>query len=171
MYHFLSGYTSKVAGTERDLGNEPAATFSACFGSPFLPRNPAVYAEMLGERMRRHKAQCWLVNTGWVGGRFGEGKRMDLPHTRAMITAALTGKLDKVEYAPHAVFGVAMPKSCPSVPPEVLNPRGLWKDSSAYDQAAQELAARFERNFEKFTKASEAVKAAGPRTSGIETRR
>jgi phosphoenolpyruvate carboxykinase (ATP) len=170
MYHFLSGYTSKVAGTERGLGNEPAATFSACFGSPFLPRNPAVYAEMLGERMRRHKAQCWLVNTGWVGGRFGEGKRMDLPHTRAMITATLTGKLDKVEYAPHAVFGVAMPKSCLGVPPEVLNPRGLWKDSSAYDQAAQELAARFETNFEKFTKASEAVKAAGPQTSGIGTR-
>ncbi len=171
MYHFLSGYTSKVAGTERGLGNEPAATFSACFGAPFLPRNPAVYAEMLGERMRRHKAQCWLVNTGWVGGRFGQGKRMDLPHTRAMIRAALNGDLDRAEYTPHGVFGVAMPKSCPGVPAEVLNPRGLWKDTDAYDQAAQELAARFEENFEKFTEASDAVRSAGPQTTGAATRR
>ena len=170
MYHFLSGYTSKVAGTERGLGNEPAATFSACFGAPFLPRNPGLYAEMLGEQMRRHKAQCWLVNTGWVGGRFGVGKRMDLPHTRAMISAALSGKLDGVEYAPHAVFGVAVPKSSPGVPPEVLDPRGQWKDAGAYDQAAQELAARFEHNFEKFTAASNAVRSAGPQTN-VGTRR
>ncbi|MEX2303063.1 MAG: phosphoenolpyruvate carboxykinase (ATP) [Bryobacterales bacterium] len=167
MYHFLSGYTSKVAGTERGLGSEPAATFSACFGSPFLPRSPAVYAEMLGERMRRHKTQCWLVNTGWVGGRFGVGKRMDLPHTRAMLTAALDGKLNGVEFTPHAVFGVAMPKSCPGVPPEVLDPRGLWKSPDDYDQAAQALADRFERNFEKFTDASDAVKAAGPRKGKV----
>jgi phosphoenolpyruvate carboxykinase (ATP) len=112
-----------------------------------------------------------LVNTGWVGGRFGEGKRMDLPHTRAMITAALTGKLDKVEYKPHATFGVAMPKSCPGVPAEVLDPRGLWKDPAAYDQAAQELAARFEQNFEKFTEASEQVKGAGPQSSRVGIRR
>jgi phosphoenolpyruvate carboxykinase (ATP) len=167
MYHFLSGYTSKVAGTERGLGKEPAVAFSACFGAPFLPRNPAVYAEMLGERMQRHNAQCWLVNTGWVGGRFGEGKRMDLPHTRAMISAALSDKLAKVEFVEHSVFGVAMPKSCPGVPAEVLDPRGMWKDPGAYDQGAMELAARFERNFEKFKEASPAVRAAGPRTAPV----
>jgi phosphoenolpyruvate carboxykinase (ATP) len=166
MYHFLSGYTSKVAGTERGLGKEPAAAFSACFGAPFLPRNPAVYAEMLGERMRRHSTQCWLVNTGWVGGRFGEGKRMDLPHTRAMLSAALSGKLATAEFVEHAVFGVRMPKSCPGVPRQVLDPRGMWKDASAYDQGALELAARFERNFEKFKEASPAVRAAGPRGTG-----
>jgi phosphoenolpyruvate carboxykinase (ATP) len=165
MYHFLSGYTSKVAGTERGLGNEPAVAFSACFGAPFLPRNPAVYAEMLGERMRRHSAQCWLVNTGWAGGRFGEGKRMDLAHTRAMLSAALSGKLDRVEFAQHPVFGVAMPKRCPGVPPEVLDPRTMWTDPSAYDQGALELAARFEQNFEKFEGASPAVRAAGPRSA------
>ena len=165
MYHFLSGYTSKVAGTERGLGKEPAAAFSACFGAPFLPRNPAVYAEMLGERMRQHSAQCWLVNTGWAGGRFGEGKRMALPHTRAMLSAALSGKLHKAEFVEHPVFGVAMPKSCPGVPPEVLDPRGMWKDPKAYDQGALELAARFEQNFEKFADAPPAVRAAGPRTA------
>jgi phosphoenolpyruvate carboxykinase (ATP) len=165
MYHFLSGYTSKVAGTERGLGSEPTVTFSACFGAPFLPRNPAVYAEMLGERMRQHSAQCWLVNTGWTGGRFGEGKRMDLPYTRAMLSAALSGKLANAEFAEHPVFGVAMPKACPGVPPEVLDPRGMWKDPSAYDQGALELAVRFEQNFEKFTGAPDAVRAAGPRTA------
>jgi phosphoenolpyruvate carboxykinase (ATP) len=170
MYHFLSGYTAKVAGTERGLGNEPNATFSACFGAPFLPRSPAVYARMLGERMRRHNAQCWLVNTGWVGGRFGVGKRMDLPHTRAMISAALSGKLGKADYTPHSLFGVAMPKQCPGVPSEVLDPRAMWKDPAAYDQAAQELAARFERNFEKFPDAPEAVKAAGPRSANVGSR-
>jgi phosphoenolpyruvate carboxykinase (ATP) len=171
MYHFLSGYTSKVAGTERGLGNEPAVTFSACFGAPFLPRNPAVYAEMLGERMRRHEAQCWLVNTGWVGGRFGRGKRMDLPHTRAMLSAALSGKLDKAEFAEHRVFGVAMPKSCPGVPPQILDPRGLWADKSEYDQVALELASRFARNFEKFREAPQSVRAAGPQTTNAPSRR
>jgi phosphoenolpyruvate carboxykinase (ATP) len=166
MYHFLSGYTSKVAGTERGLGNEPAVTFSACFGAPFLPRNPAIYAEMLGERMRRHNAQCWLVNSGWIGGRFGAGKRMDLPYTRAMLSAALSGKLDNVQFVEHPIFGVAMPKDCPGVPSGVLNPRALWKDSRSYDQGALELAARFEQNFEKFAGAPEAVRAAGPRTAG-----
>ena len=171
MYHFLSGYTSKVAGTERGLGKEPAVTFSACFGAPFLPRNPSVYAEMLGERMRRHQAQCWLVNTGWAGGRFGEGKRMDLPYTRAMLSAALSGKLDKVDFDEHPIFGVAMPKSCPGVPSEVLDPRGMWKDPSAYDQGALELAARFERNFEKFKEAPESVRAAGPLTANATRRK
>ncbi len=171
MYHFLSGYTSKVAGTERDLGKEPTVTFSACFGSPFLPRNPAVYAGMLGERMRAHSAQCWLVNTGWVGGRFGKGKRMDLPHTRAILSAALAGKLDEVEFAEHPVFGVAVPKCCPGVPPEVLDPRGLWKDPAAYDRGALDLAARFERNFEKFQEAPQSVRAAGPRSGSTGPRR
>jgi phosphoenolpyruvate carboxykinase (ATP) len=121
---------------------------------------------MLGDRMRRHNTQCWLVNTGWVGGRFGAGKRMDLPYTRAMLSAALSGKLADVEFAAHPVFGVAIPKHCPGVPPEALDARGMWKDRNAYDQGALELAARFEQNFEKFTGAPEPVRAAGPRTAG-----
>ena len=162
MYHFLSGYTAKVAGTERGLGNEPAATFSTGFGAPFLPRPPSVYAEMLGERLRRHQARCWLVNTGWVGGPFGVGERMDLPYTRAMLTAALSGDLDDVDFAPHPVFRVAVPGNCPGVPPEKLDARGMWSDKPAYDQAAKELAARFHKNFAKFASVSEAIRAAGP---------
>ena len=164
MYQFMSGYTAKVAGTERGLGNEPAATFSACFGAPFLPRNPTVYAEMLGEKLRQHKATCWLVNTGWVGGPYGVGKRMDLPYTRAMLTAALNGDLDNVAYEPHPVFGVSVPKSCPDVPAETLSARGLWQDQDAYDKAATELARLFQENFSKFSDASASIREAGPKS-------
>ncbi len=163
MYHFLSGYTAKVAGTERGLGNEPSATFSACFGAPFLPRKASFYADMLGERLRKLKARCWLVNTGWTGGAYGAGKRMDLPYTRAMLTAALSGVLDKAEFAPHPVFGVEVPKSCPGVPAEALDARGRWKDPKAYDKAAADLARRFQENFKKFSSASDAIRQAGPK--------
>ena len=163
MYHFLSGYTAKVAGTERGMGNEPSATFSACFGAPFLPRKPAVYADMLGGKLRSQQVDCWLVNTGWAGGAYGVGKRMNLPHTRAMLTAALSGALAGAEYVEHAVFGLAVPQSCPDVPPEVLDARGMWQAGDAYDQAALDLARRFQKNLEKFSGVSDAVKAAGPR--------
>ena len=162
MYHFLSGYTAKVAGTERGMGNEPSATFSACFGAPFLPRSPAAYADMLGERLRTQKVDCWLVNTGWTGGAYGVGKRMSLPHTRAMLTAALAGALNEVNYENHPIFGLAVPKTCPGVPSEVLDARGMWDDAAAYDEAARSLAARFRRNFEQFSSVSEEVKATAP---------
>ncbi len=162
MYHFMSGYTAKVAGTERGLGNEPAATFSACFGSPFLPRKPSYYAEMLGERLRKHQATCWLVNTGWVGGGFGVGKRMDLPYTRAMLAAALSGALDNADFVPHPIFGVAVPRSCPDVPGDKLDPRAMWADSAAYDEAAVGLARRFQENFAGFSAAPEQIRQAGP---------
>jgi phosphoenolpyruvate carboxykinase (ATP) len=162
MYHFLSGYTAKVAGTERGLGKEPEATFSAGFGAPFLPRKPGVYASMLGERLRQHQAVCWLVNTGWIGGPYGVGERMKLTYTRAMLNAALSGDLDDVPMTPDPVFHVLVPKSCPDVPPEVLDARGMWPEKSAYDRAAADLAARFRRNFEKFTMVGPEVRAAAP---------
>jgi len=150
MYHFLSGYTSKVAGTERGLGKEPQATFSACFGAPFLPRKPGVYAAMLGDKMRRHRADCWLVNTGWAGGRFGVGERMKLPYTRAMLDAALSGQLDHVPMKVDPVFGLRVPENCPGVPKEFLDQRGMWAEKTAYDRTAEELRERFNRNFETF---------------------
>jgi phosphoenolpyruvate carboxykinase (ATP) len=163
MYHFLSGYTAKVAGTERGLGNEPQATFSACFGAPFLPRPAAVYAELLGDKLRRHNAPCWLVNTGWVGGPFGVGERMKLPYTRAMLNAAIRGDLNDVPTVPHPVFQVLVPQSCPGVPSEMLDARGMWADPAAYDRAARDLAARFNRNFERFTGVSREIASAAPR--------
>jgi phosphoenolpyruvate carboxykinase (ATP) len=162
MYHFLSGYTAKVAGTERGLGSAPAATFSACFGAPFLPRPAAEYASMLGGKMRRHKVSCWLLNTGWVGGPYGIGERMRLPYTRAMLTAALEGQLDDVPMEPHPFFKVMVPKACPHVPPDFLDPRGMWGDKSAYDRAALDLSARFSKNFEKFSDVGPEVLEAGP---------
>jgi len=162
MYHFLSGYTAKVAGTERGLSKEPEATFSACFGAPFLPRPPANYASLLGEKLRRHRAQCWLVNTGWVGGPYGVGKRMKLQLTRAMLNAALRGELREVPAEPHPVFQVAVPRSCPGVPSAFLDPRGMWADKSAYDRAARDLAARFNRNFAKFVGVASEVAEAAP---------
>ncbi len=160
-FHFLSGYTAKVSGTERGLGNEPQATFSACFASPFLPRSADVYSKMLGEKIRRHNVTCWLVNTGWVGGAFGVGKRIDLPYTRAMVNAALDGKLNQVVTERHPIFGVLVPKTCPDVPSEVLNAREMWKEGQAYDQAARSLAAKFHENIKKFPAAdSEVVRAA-----------
>ena len=162
MYHFLSGYTAKVAGTERGLGKEPEATFSTCFGAPFLPRPAAAYASLLGEKLRRHQAACWLVNTGWVGGPFGVGSRMRLPYTRAMLNALLDGSLHDVPAQPHPVFGVMVPESCPGVPSEFLDARAMWSDQHAYDRAARDLAARFNRNFEKFSQVHQDVAAAAP---------
>jgi len=162
MYHFLSGYTAKVAGTERGLGKEPEATFSACFGAPFLPRPAGTYASLLGEKLRRHQAQCWLVNTGWVGGAFGVGNRMKLPYTRAMLNAALSGALKDVAVEPHPVFKVAVPKCCPDVPASFLDARGMWADKHAYDGAARDLSGRFNRNFEKFSEVKEEIMAAAP---------
>jgi len=162
MYHFLSGYTAKVAGTERGLGKEPQATFSACFGAPFLPRPAAAYASLLGEKLRRHQADCWLVNTGWVGGGFGVGNRMKLPFTRAMLNAILDGRLRDVSMTAHPVFKVGVPGECPDVPAEFLDPRGMWANKSGYDHAANDLASRFNKNFEKFNGAAMEVVAAAP---------
>ncbi|MFQ5773750.1 MAG: phosphoenolpyruvate carboxykinase [Kiloniellaceae bacterium] len=162
MYHFLSGYTARVAGTEKGLGNEPKATFSTCFGAPFMPRHPSVYAELLGEKMERTGANCWLVNTGWTGGAYGVGARMKIDHTRTLVRAALDGRLGGVPMATHPTFGLAIPESCPDVPAEVLNPRNTWADKGAYDQTARELSARFEANFKQFEPyVGEDVKAAG----------
>ncbi|MBI4185113.1 MAG: phosphoenolpyruvate carboxykinase [Proteobacteria bacterium] len=149
MYHFLSGYTARVAGTEKGV-KEPQATFSTCFGEPFMPRHPTVYAEMLGKMIAHHGTRCWLVNTGWSGGRFGVGSRMKIAHTRAMVRAALAGKLDAVPTARDPIFGLNIPESCSEVPASVLNPRNTWSDKGAYDSAAREVAKRFETNFKKF---------------------
>lgn len=165
MYHFLSGYTAKVAGTERGV-DEPQATFSTCFGAPFLPLRPAVYARMLGERLERHQATCWLVNTGWSGGPYGVGRRFKLAHTRAMVRAALSGALDDgVAFEPDPVFGVMVPQSCPGVPAEVLNPKRTWPDPAAYDAKARELAGLFAENFKKFADVAESIHAVGPATA------
>ncbi|CAN5627253.1 phosphoenolpyruvate carboxykinase (ATP) [soil metagenome] len=162
MYHFLSGYTAKVAGTERGV-TEPKAAFSACFGAPFLPLPPSTYAEMLGSKLSEHGAQVWLVNTGWTGGAFGTGTRMKLAHTRSMIRAALTGQLDDVATTPDPVFGLRIPQHVEDVPDEVLNPRATWSDPAAYDEQAAQLAAMFRDNFTKFESGvSDAVKQAGP---------
>jgi phosphoenolpyruvate carboxykinase (ATP) len=150
MYHFLSGYTAKLAGTEAGLGSEPVPEFSTCFASPFLPLAPRLYAEMLGRRLQQHKASVWLVNTGWTGGAFGTGRRMSLPHTRAMVNAALSGQLAQVDYQIEEAFGLSIPTSCPGVPGELLNPRNAWADKSAYDAQAALLAAKFEENFRRF---------------------
>ncbi len=161
MFHFMSGYTAKVAGTEAGV-TEPQATFSTCFGAPFMPLPPKVYAEMLGRRLREHNAQCWLVNTGWQGGPYGVGKRMSLPYTRAMVNALVEGKLANVEFEVEPSFGFSIPKSCPGVPPELLSPRNSWKDKAAYDRMAADLAARFAKNFEQFDAPREVIEA-GPR--------
>ncbi|MBE7541437.1 MAG: phosphoenolpyruvate carboxykinase (ATP) [Bryobacteraceae bacterium] len=164
MYHFLSGYTAKLAGTERGLGKEPQAVFSACFGEPFLPRHPMEYARLLGEKLRRHKARVWLINTGWTGGAFGTGQRMNLAYTRAMVTAAIEGELSDVPTNPHPVFQVLVPEFCPGVPNEVLDARGQWADKVAYDEAARDLARRFRENFgKKFGEVDSEVASAGPR--------
>jgi phosphoenolpyruvate carboxykinase (ATP) len=148
-FHFISGYTAKVAGTEAGI-TEPTMTFSACFGAPFMPLHPTKYAEMLSRKMQEAKVNVWLVNTGWSGGGFGAGKRMSLKYTRALVTAALEGSLEKAEFITHEQFGLAMPKACPGVPTEILNPRNTWRDTDAYDQAANHLANAFMQNFEKY---------------------
>jgi phosphoenolpyruvate carboxykinase (ATP) len=163
MYHFLSGYTAKVAGTERGV-TEPKETFSACFGAPFLPLPPSVYANMLGERIAKHGVVCWLVNTGWTGGPYGIGHRMNLPHTRAMIRAALGGKLDSAPTRREPVFGLQVPAHVPGVPDGVLDPRRTWTDGAAYDAQAAKLTALFRRNFEPFADGvPAAVREAGPK--------
>lgn len=149
MYHFISGYTAKVAGTEDGI-DEPQATFSACFGAAFLPLHPGQYAEMLGQKMQEHNVNVWLVNTGWSGGAYGTGKRMSLKYTRAMISAALEGKLNDVDYIQHPIFGVQMPTSCEGVPSELLNPRDTWTDKVAYDGKAEHLAELFNKNFAQY---------------------
>jgi phosphoenolpyruvate carboxykinase (ATP) len=161
MYHFLSGYTAKIAGTEAGV-KEPTATFSTCFGAPFLPLPPKVYAEMLGRRLREHNAQCWLVNTGWQGGPYAVGKRTAIPHTRAMVDAAVEGVLIREEFEIEPTFGFSIPKACDGVPPYILNSRNAWPDKAAYDKAAEDLRNRFARNFENFDAPRE-VKAAGPK--------
>lgn len=149
MYHFISGYTAKVAGTEMGV-TEPKLTFSACFGAAFLPLHPTEYAKLFGEKIEKHEVNVWLINTGWTGGRYGEGSRMKLSHTRAMITAALEGKLEFAPYKKDPVFGFMVPQICPGVPFEVLNPRDTWTNVEDYDKTAQELSQAFVTNFEKF---------------------
>jgi phosphoenolpyruvate carboxykinase (ATP) len=149
MYHFLSGYTAKVAGTEQGV-IEPEATFSTCFGAPFMPLHPTVYAKLLGEKIAKHQVRAWLVNTGWSGGPYGVGSRMKLPYTRSMLNAALDGKLDGVGFGRDSVFGIEVPKECPDVPAEVLLPRSTWGDGEAYDRKARELAGRFRANFKNY---------------------
>ena len=166
LYHFLSGYTAKLAGTEVGV-KEPSATFSACFGAPFMPRHPGVYAAMLGRRLQESGAQAWLVNTGWTGGPYGAGRRIAIAHSRAMVQAILAGSLDGVEFEPDPVFGVAVPRSCPGVPAELLRPRGTWADPAAYDVTAARLARMFHANFETYADGvSEAIRAAGPEAIG-----
>ncbi|TNE55661.1 MAG: phosphoenolpyruvate carboxykinase (ATP) [Bacteroidetes bacterium] len=163
MYHFMSGYTAKVAGTEMGI-TEPKTTFSACFGAAFLPLHPAKYAQLLGEKLDGTDINVWLVNTGWSGGAYGVGSRMKLSYTRAMITAALTGKLDNVEYQKLPVFDLEMPASCEGVPSEILNPRETWADKTAYDEAANNLASQFVKNFEQFAaETSEEILSAAPK--------
>lgn len=165
MYHFISGYTAKVAGTEAGV-TEPQTTFSACFGAPFLPLHPTKYAEMLGKKMKEHNVNIWLINTGWSGGEYGVGDRIKLKYTRAMITAALEGKLDSVDFKTHEVFGLQMPTECPGVPSEILDPKNTWEDKNGYDKKAIHLAEEFISNFTEFSDyANDEIMAAAPRVS------
>ncbi len=149
MFHFISGYTAKIAGTEADVF-EPQLTFSACFGKAFLPLHPTRYAELLGEKMKKNNVHVWLINTGWSGGAYGEGSRMKLSYTRSMISAALNGDLDHVEFGTDSVFGLRIPLTCPNVPSEILNPRNTWADKQKYDLKANELSLAFVNNFKQF---------------------
>ena len=163
MYNFISGYTAKVAGTEMGI-TEPTTTFSACFGKAFLPLHPTTYAELLGEKLKKHKVNVWMVNTGWVGGAYGTGSRIKLSYTRALITAALNGSLDKAEYGKTAFFNLAYPKSCEGVPSEIMDPRNSWSDKHAYDEKAKSLAEQFIKNFNQYAPAaSEEILAAAPK--------
>jgi phosphoenolpyruvate carboxykinase (ATP) len=163
LYYFLSGYTAKLAGTERGV-TEPSATFSTCFGAPFMVHFPTVYAELLAKKLDDWKSDVWLVNTGWSGGPYGVGQRMKIAHTRAMVTAALDGRLTDIPTQPHPIFGLHLPTHCPGVPEGVLNPRDTWADTDAYDAKAKELAAKFVENFKQFEgKVDGAVTASGPK--------
>ena len=162
MYHFISGYTSKLAGTERGV-TEPEAVFSSCFGAPFLPLHPMRYAEMLAQRIEAHGTSAYLVNTGWTGGPYGEGNRIHLKYTRALISAVLSGSLEKVRFQPDSVFQLQIPEACPEVPSDILDARNTWKDKKAYQGKAEELAKRFARNFQKFSDIPKEIVSAGPR--------
>jgi phosphoenolpyruvate carboxykinase (ATP) len=163
MYHFISGYTAKVAGTEVGV-TEPTLTFSACFGKVFLPLHPTKYAELLGKKLKENNVNVWLLNTGWVGGKYGVGSRIKLSYTRSLITAALTGELDKVEYGQTPYFKLNFPKACPGVPAEILEPKNAWKDKAAFNQTATSLAASFVKNFEQYASAANAeILAAAPK--------
>jgi phosphoenolpyruvate carboxykinase (ATP) len=162
MYQFISGYTAKVAGTETGI-TEPKSTFSACFGAPFLPLHPGKYAEMLGKKMKENNVKVWLINTGWTGGPYLVGNRIKLSYTRAMIDAALEGKLEKSEFINHPFFGMAMPKTCPGVPAEILNPVNTWADKNAYKEEANRLAAKFIKNFEQYADGvNDEISGSGP---------
>ena len=163
MYHFMSGYTSKLAGTERGI-TEPRETFSHCFGAPFMPLHAQEYAKMLGAKITEHSTRVYLINTGWSGGPYGVGKRMNLNYTRAMVTAALSGDIDKSPFKHHEIFNLDMPTACPGVPSEVLDPRNTWSDKEKYDSFARRLAGLFIKNFEKFGNVEKAIKVAGPLT-------
>jgi phosphoenolpyruvate carboxykinase (ATP) len=161
-YHFISGYTAKVAGTERGV-KEPVATFSTCFGAPFMPLHPSVYADLLGEKIDEHDASVWLVNTGWTGGPYGVGERFKIAHSRAVIRAAIRGDLDDVEYRKDRNFGFMVPVECPGIPTDLLDPRSTWSDGAEYDVKAKELAHLFVENFKEFAdEATPEVIAAGP---------
>ena len=163
MYHFLSGYTAKVAGTERGLGNEPQPEFSTCFGSPFLPHDPSVYGNLLRDLIAQHNVDCWLINTGWTGGKYGVGSRMPIKVTRALLTAALDGSLRNVEFRTDKYFGFAVPTALPGVPSEILNPVNTWKDKDEFDKTARALVGMFQKNFAKFEAHVDAeVRAAAP---------
>lgn len=163
MYHFISGYTAKVAGTERGI-TEPQATFSSCFGAPFMVHHPTVYATMLGKLIKKHKVNCWLINTGWTNGPHGEGYRIKIKHTRAMVTAALDGKLDEIQMVPDPIFNVSVPVECPGVPTELLRPENTWKSKKKYNVKARHLAKLFADNFKKYSKfATARVKAQAPK--------
>jgi phosphoenolpyruvate carboxykinase (ATP) len=165
MYHFISGYTAKVAGTEMGV-TEPQPSFSACFGKAFMPLHPSVYAEMLGKKMQEAGVNVWLINTGWSGGSYGVGDRIKLRFTRAMISAALEGQLDKAEYSEHPIFGLNFPTSCPNVPDEILNPKDTWADKEDYDRVSMDLAHRFNKNFEEFAAGcSNEILAGGPKVT------
>jgi len=162
MYHFLLGYTAKVAGTERDI-TEPQATFSTCFGAPFMPQHPSVYAKLLGEKLQKYNATTWLVNTGWTGGSYGVGHRMSIQYTRALLNSALEGKLNDVKFEIEPIFGLHIPISCPGVPSEILNPGSTWEDKADYDEKAKELAGMFKDNFKQYKDfVSSKVDKAGP---------
>jgi len=163
MYHFLSGYTAKVAGTERGLGADPEAVFSTCFGAPFLPLPPHRYADLLGAQLRRHRASAWLLNTGWIGGGPGRGQRISLPHTRALVDAVLTGALRDAPFATDPIFGLEYPHLCPGVPPGLLDPRASWPEPAAYDAQAARLADLFRANFARFADVAPEIQAAAPR--------
>ena len=164
MYHFISGYTAKVAGTETGI-NEPQTTFSACFGAPFMPLHPTKYAEMLGEKMKETNANVWLINTGWSGGEYGTGKRISLKHTRAMISSILRGDLNNEEYTTHEVFGLHMPNTCPNVPSEILHPKNTWKNKDDYYKKANKLADEFNKNFVQFTdNANDEILSSAPKS-------